>query len=872
MDRRESLKALALGALASPTLLRRLGRMTRAATFTSMWHRWPDVRWAGPDMWGNRLQDWRIRSGAVECTAQGPNRTLHCLTHRLRDGRGGFDAAVEVDVPAPTGRADHYVGFRVGAKGPFDDYRSAALFGDGLDAGLTTDGRLFIGETRGEAQVDVSAVDQLRVQARPQGAGYRVTLEAHGEGADDPLARLTAEGIAPSALVGNVALVSHQPQEDEPSGGREAVVRFRNWTMQGERLLEDADATFGPVCFAQYTLHRGTLKLTAQLAPVEPIDGVQAVLEVRRNGTWTAVADSAVDPLARIARFRVEEWTADQPVPYRVRLTLPLGDGMQDFFYEGTIAREPAPDEELKLAVFSCNADHGFPDSDVVRHVRQHQPDAAAFLGDQFYEGSGPFGVQREPVEDAALDMLSRWYMFGWSYRDIFRDIPAAVIPDDHDVYHGNVWGEGGADAPVDEKGWGYGSQDAGGYKMAPMWVNAVQRAQTSHLPDPHDPTPVKQGIGVYYTDWLYGGVSFAILEDRKFKSPPQETLPEEAQVVNGFITNTDFDITAHRDLPHAELLGDRQEAFLDDWSADWGGGAQMKAVLSQTNFSAVHTLPEGATNDQMVPELPMPAPGAYVEGDAPVVDMDTNGWPQNRRDEALRRLRACRAFHIAGDQHLATVVRYGVEAFDDAGFAFTGPALNNIWPRRWWPDPATKQRPLPEADAPAYTGSFFDGLGNRITVHAAANPHETGREPSIIYDRMTGYGIVTFDTAHREVHVECWPRYADPSEGPGGQYDGWPITVAQADGDGRTAAAHLPTLDIRGLDEPVVQVVDEAGGETLYTLRLPASTFRPEVFRAGGTYTVRVGDGDRWMETLAGVEALAADEEATRVVDLTAG
>jgi hypothetical protein len=404
------------------------------------------------------------------------------------------------------------------------------------------------------------------------------------------------------------------------------------------------------------------------------------------------------------------------------------------------------------------------------------------------------------------------------------------------------------------------------------MWVNAVQRAQTSHLPDPHDPTPVKQGIGVYYTDWLYGGVSFAILEDRKFKSPPQETLPEEAQVVNGFITNTDFDITAHRDLPHAELLGDRQEAFLDDWSADWGGGAQMKAVLSQTNFSAVHTLPEGATNDQMVPELPMPAPGAYVEGDAPVVDMDTNGWPQNRRDEALRRLRACRAFHIAGDQHLATVVRYGVEAFDDAGFAFTGPALNNIWPRRWWPDPATKQRPLPEADAPAYTGSFFDGLGNRITVHAAANPHETGREPSIIYDRMTGYGIVTFDTAHREVHVECWPRYADPSEGPGGQYDGWPITVAQADGDGRTAAAHLPTLDIRGLDEPVVQVVDEAGGETLYTLRLPASTFRPEVFRAGGTYTVRVGDGDRWMETLAGVEALAADEEATRVVDLTAG
>lgn len=82
-----------------------------------------------------------------------------------------------------------------------------------------------------------------------------------------------------------------------------------------------------------------------------------------------------------------------------------------------------------------------------------------------------------------------------------------------------------------------------------------------------------------------------------------------------------------------------------------------MKVVLSQTNFCAAHTLPAGATGDQMVPSLHIPPPGAYVEGDAPVADMDTNGWPQNRRDEAVRLLRACRAFHIAGDQHLATML-----------------------------------------------------------------------------------------------------------------------------------------------------------------------------------------------------------------------
>ncbi|MEF8817439.1 MAG: alkaline phosphatase D family protein [Salinibacter sp.] len=871
MNRREYLKTVALGAMATPTLLRRLTRVEVAGTFTSSWDRWPDVRWAGPHVWANRLQDWRIRDGAVECTEFGANRTLHCLTHRLSDDDGAFEASVEVDVPDAAATQGQYVGWRVGAQGPYEDYRSAAVFGEGLDLGMTMNGRLIVGDTEGADRFAPESVHTLRLQAQPGAQGYQLSLEAQAEDGTI-LSRVQVDDRSADTLVGTVALVSHRPPGDGSSVEGPAV-RFRNWTMQGAKLLEDPEAAFGPVCFAQYTLHRETLKLTAQLAPVEQIDGARAVLEVQRDGAWAAVAESAVDPLARIARFRVEDWAADRAVPYRVRLILPLRDGRQDFLYHGTIAREPGPDDPVRLAVFSCNADHGFPDADVVRHVQKHEPDAAVFLGDQFYEGTGGFGVQRSPVDDAALDMLHKWYMFGWSYRDLFRDIPAAVIPDDHDVYHGNVWGEGGADAPVEEGGWGYDSQDAGGYKMAPTWVNVVQRVQTSHLPDPHDPTPVKQGIGVYYTDWLYGGVSFAILEDRKFKSPPKEILPEEAEVVNGFITNPEFDITDYDTPPEANLLGERQQSFLADWAEDWSGGAQMKAVLSQTNFASVHTLPEGATSDQMVPDLPLPEPGEYVEGDAPVVDMDTNGWPPNRRDAALRRLRSCRAFHIAGDQHLATTVRYGIEDFDDAGFAFTGPALNNIWPRRWWPSPEEKQKPLSDADnPPAYTGSFFDGFDNRITVHAAANPHRTGRTPSILYDRMTGYGIVTFDTARREIQIECWPRYADPSDGPEGQYDGWPMTVTQADGDGREPAAYLPALDIRGLDEPVVQVIDDASGEPLYTVRRDESTVRPAVFREEGTYTVRLGDGARWLRTLESIDPLPPGEQATRVVEVSPG
>lgn len=72
-------------------------------------------------------------------------------------------------------------------------------------------------------------------------------------------------------------------------------------------------------------------------------------------------------------------------------------------------------------------------------------------------------------------------------------------MTDDHDMYHGNIWGCGGR--PTNPaQGIAADGQDSGGYKMPSRWINMTQRVQTSHLPDPFDPTPVLQDITVYYT------------------------------------------------------------------------------------------------------------------------------------------------------------------------------------------------------------------------------------------------------------------------------------------------------------------------------------------------------------------------------------
>lgn len=78
-----------------------------------------------------------------------------------------------------------------------------------------------------------------------------------------------------------------------------------------------------------------------------------------------------------------------------------------------------------------------------------------------------------------------------------------------------------------------------------------------------------------------------------------------------------------------------------------------MKAVLSQTNFCTVATLPKGSIIDGIVPN-----PGEHVQVDALTTDLDSNGYPQKGRDQALKVIRKSFALHIAGDQYLGSVVQ----------------------------------------------------------------------------------------------------------------------------------------------------------------------------------------------------------------------
>jgi hypothetical protein len=222
----------------------------------------------------------------------------------------------------------------------------------------------------------------------------------------------------------------------------------------------------------------------------------------------------------------------------------------------------------------------------------------------------------------------------------------------------------------------------------------------------------------------------------------------------------------------------------------------------------------------------------------------------------------------IAGDQHLGSVIHHGIDHWRDAGFSFCVPSIVNYWPRSWLPP---QEGLHPVSDLLEHTGDYVDGFDNRLTMYAYSNPRgktgEIGTREDPFAGGAAGYGIVRFNKEERTITAECWPRNVDISDPESRQYPGWPVTVRQEQNYGRKAIAYLPELQVSGGIDPVVQVLNEANREVVYTIRIKGTSFRPKTFKKG-KYTIKVGEGKSRI-VLRGIDAISMNEQKTIAVKL---
>ena len=748
-----------------------------------------DRPWIGPDFWANPMEDWRLLDGIATNTHSGGDRELVLLTAELNDQASPFLLRA-VFSPVETKAKAGFVGFQLGLRGQFADYRDSAIYGSGLAAGIDVSGRMFIGAGRSEKPLVSWGKKPLKLElsGAPTADGrFDVTLSATAAG-EEPVQFLTKNvhaswlpglvSFTVSSAVPNRAVVREPRPAEVPKIAQNRAPGWRfgvsGMHLEGPKVEARPERAFGPLLWTQHSLQHGKLVMTAQFAPVDSPEKAKLVVD------GLPPAEAAIDPHARVARFIVDGLDPAKDHPY----TVSWGGAS----FQGVVRAEPSAKPALNVAAMSCNDATGFPHTLLVANVKAQQPDLIAFLGDQIYEGIGGYGLifgenNTEYDDRAMLSYLRKYAMHGWTWRDILRDVPSITIPDDHDVFHGNVWGCGGKLADRSKDLFKH-AQDSGGYKMSAAFVNAVTLTQTGNLPEPVDPAPCANGIKVYFTSWDYAGINMAVLADRQFKSAPKALLPT-SRIENGWPENHDMQrpaLTEPRQLdsPEAELLGDRQEAFLSKWTDSRPADARWRLVFSQTPLMCLQTLPESEYSDSVVPKLPRMKPGEYPENDIPKLDYDSNGWPQTKRDLTAALITRAGAVHVTGDQHLGSTGQYGIKDFDDAAWWISSPAIANVWPRRWFPRGGGAMR---RDGDPMFTGRFEDGFGNRITLHAASNPVDIDREPSQLFDKGVGYAMLTLDRPTGHVKLAIWPYWAGPdAASPDNRpYPGWPITIDPA-------------------------------------------------------------------------------------------
>ncbi len=783
ISRRQSLKIITAGTLAG-IAGREASEAQPAVTKTTRdpWAGAHDRVFLGGEFWANPMEDWRISEDGAECLNTGAGRSVHSLTHQITQNKD-FSMTVTI-VRLEALKVDGGAGFRIGLRSEINEHRSNCFVLKGLNAGWQGDALVLgskttpvkDGATRqnlrliltGSAQRDACA---LTLKAEDAASGAELAVLSHEISADDVLGNVSlANNFAAGASGAAKGRAKNKGKGGAGNGG--GRYRFHHWTLEGEAFTVTDAHRFGPILWSMYSLSdsRGkegfVMKITALTGPLGARDNQEVELQIETAGGWKSLGSAKLDTDAWTATFRIADWDENRATPYKLVYRERRKDGTEaPHEWNGAIKANPAG-RPLRMAALTCQNDYGFPYAPVAENVRKLDPDLVFFSGDQIYESHGGFGIIRDDAGRAILNYLRKFYQHGWAFREVMRNAPTLCLPDDHDVFHGNLWGEGGKAMDISDGG----TSSKGGYIQPARMINAVHKTHCAHHPDPFDLKPSLQDISVYYGDMVYGGVSFAILADRQWKSGPE--LVDTGSGRADHVEAADFDATT-LDKPGLVLLGERQEHFLQQWAGDWRGH-KLKAVLSQTVFANVATHHGGYDG--------------YLKA-----DLDSGGWPQAPRNRAIELMRPAMALHINGDQHLTTLIQYGTGKQRDANWSFCTPAIAAGYPRWWRPD----ELKMPHDNRPAHgladTGEYLDGLGNKAYVYAVGNP-QVGQAPNRYdkaHEKGSGFGFITFDTKQLTYHIESFRFLIDATDGkPGNQYPGWPVTLQQKENRGENVVS----------------------------------------------------------------------------------
>lgn len=828
----------------------------REALFRSSWNEKVTSYWIGPQYWSNRLQDWQINKGRLEClNGNAPKRTVHLLTREISQKKGDFTIQMDIGKIQTENNMDNdaYAGFMIGAGDTATDYRKRALIhhaateNDGFLAVVSGDGRLHF-KYNDEQGTDISIVSASQLKETkftPDGIVLQLKILQMDTAYRAQLSLLTKEGdeIGVSEIIikneqlllGNIALIANGGADQKGHS-----FWFKNLELYGKKLSVYEERIFGPVAGILYTINNKTLKINAQLMPIGKMQKQTLKLEVALKGSnnWKTIADKFIDSKSYTVVYTIDEWETE--FDFDIRLiynTLDNNGEINEYSYYGSVPAQPNMCDMVKLAVMHGNS-HTinsimntrnynfseqllFPHNEIIHSIAEKPVDMLVYTGNQI-DGYSPTMPDTRSLETAELDYLYKWYLWQWSYSQLNRKMPAIVITDSKDYYQTKLWGESGKKAPVQpldsfphrykNKEY-YWPTDQGGFIMPPDFVKLVEKTQVSHLPKPYDTTFLKNDISPYYTELNFAGISFAILEGRKFKTSPQTALPEQ-KPINGYPLFWETP-DEYLDKEFAKLFGQKQQEFLQQWSKNWNN-ALIKIAIVQSDFADIASYPDSLHNQFTYPLFyPYEKEARNERREILSKNMLVNAWPQNKRNKTIETLRKCYAFSISGGSNLGRLTHHGIDKTADAIYNFTPPPLVNKVPERWSPPPLPRRK--------AWNKDLYnrDGFGNKVKVMRLANQKYNNQKT---YKPFSAYGIVTIDVCKQNITTDCIAADSNFIEG-------WPVSFSIWDNYTIRDKYYLPQIEISGTKNPVlIEVFDDRYNTLIHRIRTKYKTIRLRV------------------------------------------
>ncbi len=740
--------------------------------------------WISEYFWANRLEDWQLSNGRIECiNAKLPLRTVHLLPYSISTDSGSVHLEVEIGTISDNDslKITDFAGIMLGAGDLNDDFRKRALIhgahtpSSGIIAAVNGNGKILFldGANHGEllnlaAAEEISVLKYskaglfLQIDITPEGDGYSVLLSIIDKKSGSTLSYAKVIGIDRKKIQGNIALVAN--------GGRDlndASFWFENLIVKGNKLSYKSNETISPIVGTHFTNFDSQLNLLAQFMPLSRQDSKEVVLEITQYSKeqWQTIGKAKIDTFSFTAKFQIPIPNPDLIYQYRIAYKAKGEGEPKMIYYKGIIPKNVEKQNLVKLALFSntfftdkhlTNTNFDFTQSNLLlpnkllnQDIQKQKPDLCVFFGGQVNEHTLEVASYSSFYE-LKMNYLYKWYLWFWQFGELTAKYPSILLPNNTD-YFISIQENNKKEALT---------QKLKDKKDAEDFLKLVSSTQCfSNKFVSNENYDLKNG------SFKFGNINFAFLANNRIdttllllKSLPNDTLPN----------------------PH--------ENFLLRWTSDWQH-SEIKAIL--THY--------------------------------PILQFDSLNSVAHRTgtpDYSLIKLAQQNiATIISPSSTSSNLIKHGIKFFGDASYNYFAPNL------------------LTNGYMNNQNADFYTLQNEKLRFLTISEPTKTNEQIKYL-----SYGIVKFNKFQSTTDFENRTLEIN-IEAKSEQFTSWNKTVSIPNNYVENSVVYLPIIKVKGTSTPpTYYIYDNKTREFIYTARAKDLKFKPKVFY-WGTFDVEIFD-----------------------------